>query len=100
MKRAVFSSVQNFAQTLVQHPALFGVPALTPLQGLVDKLKSDSKGCGCNKNGIYLQYKGVFEAALTGLTSSDKEVIKSILNVDRICYYTRNSSNILELLCF
>lgn len=99
-ERAVFSSIQSFAQTLMQNPGLFSIPALTPLQGLIDRIKNDNKGCGCNKNAIYLQYKGVFESALGGLTASDKESIKNMLNVEKICYYVRNGSNGLELMCF
>lgn len=100
MKRVTFSSVQSFASTLMQYPDLFSVPALTPLQGLVTQLKNDSQGCGCNKAAIYNQYKGVFTNALAGLTGSDKDTIKSILKADRICYYVRNGSGGIELMCF
>ena len=100
MNRVVFSSVQNFAQILISNPQLFAIPAFAPLKGLIDKLTTDQQGCSCNKGSIFLEYKGIFESAVTSLQESDKDNIKRVLNVDKICYYTRNRANVLELSCF
>jgi hypothetical protein len=99
MKRLVLSSIQNFAQILIQHPSLLNIPSFMPLRPLVDKLTEDGKGCGCKKGSIYNQYKPHFESAVTGLTDSDRGTIKSLLNVEQICYYTRNKAGVLELIC-
>lgn len=103
MKRAVFSSVQNFAQTLVQNPALFSIPAFMPLKSLIDKVVNNDKGCSkcnANKNKIYTEYKGLFESSVSSLQDADRANIKRILNVDKVCYYTRGKNSVLELNCF
>lgn len=99
MKRVVLSSIQNFAQILIQHPALLNIPSFSSLRTLVEKLQNDKKGCGCKKNQLYSQYKPQFENAVTGLTEADRGVIKTLLNVEQVCYYTRNKAGVLELIC-
>ena len=99
MKRVVLSSIQNFAQLLIQNPSLLNIPAFMGLRTLIENLKADSKGCGCKKNALYNQYKPQFESAVTALTDADRGVIKSVLNVEQVCYYTRNKAGVLELIC-
>lgn len=100
MKKVVFSSLQNFTQLLLQYPALLGIAAFSPLSSLIEHLKADAGGCACNKNDIFLRYKGSFESAITSLQQADKDRIKSILNADQVCYYVRNDRGGLELVCF
>jgi len=99
MKRIVLSSAQSLASLLMQNPELLSIPTFSSLKGILDQIKEDNKGCACQKKSILNSNKEVFQAAITNIQSSDRERIKSILKVDKVCYYTRNNSGVLELVC-
>ncbi len=99
MTRLILSSIQNFATTLNSNPQLLDIPAFVGLRPMLEQLKADSKGCGCKKTDVYSSYKTYFENAVSALTDSDRASLKSTLNVQQICYYTRNKAGVLELIC-
>lgn len=95
-KRYVLSSVQSFAQLLIQYPVLMNIPAFTGLKDLVYQLKN---GCNCTKSDLYNSYRGVFERAVNSMTGDGVKKIKSVLGVDQVCYYIRNKNGVLEQRC-
>lgn len=99
-KRRIFSSIGSFLTAAKDQPALLNVDGMVSLKPAYEQFASDSQGCGCKKNSIYRNFKGVYEGVLSALSDNAKKQMKSVLNTEEICYYVNNASGQLELKCF
>ncbi len=99
MKRYTISSLQHLIKLISANPALLSLASLAPLVAVAEKAKAASKSCGCNAAQVYNDNKGQFELALTNLGNGDHLIVKKILNIDQICYYTRGATGGLQIKC-
>ena len=75
--------------------------SLAPIKDIAKKAQDAVKksGCGCSAGPVYAANKNTFERSLDMLSQGDHIVAKTILKVDKICYYTRDSSGKTTLKC-
>lgn len=100
-KRVILSSMQSVAQLLNQNKDLYQVAAFLPLKPAVERLFDEKAGgcTSCQKAKLFNEYRSVFDTALVSLQQADKDKIKAILNVEEVCYYTKNESGAFVLNC-
>lgn len=102
MKRSILSSINDLANLLTTHPALYSIPAFSGLKTIVANAQAEAAKCNCKgKADVINKLKGHCEGALMSLSAADKAKMKVLLNIDQLCYYTRNAkTKKLELTCF
>lgn len=102
MKRQILSSITALSDMLTTTPALFAIPAFAGLKTVITNLNEEKKKCNCSgKADLVKKLQGYCQGALLALGTADKAKMKMLLNVEQICYYTRNAtSKKLELTCF
>jgi hypothetical protein len=98
-KRITLSGIEHIIRLLGQKPELLALSSLAPLAQIGEKAKAASATCNCNANKIYRDHKGTFEAALGNLQNGDHIVMKKLLGLDQICYYTKLDGGSLNLKC-
>ena len=99
MTRYTISGIEHMVRMLATQPALMSLNSLAPLQHIANKAQIAGKKCGCNASNVYREHKADFELALNNLANGDHLVMKRILKVDQICYYTKIQTGALKLKC-
>lgn len=93
MRNLTITSAVQLSQLLNNNPALLAIPAFSNLKNLINHINSQPKA-KCNtcsgKANPYAQIKPQLEAALVSMKEPDFIVMKSILNIDKICYYKQD----------
>jgi len=97
--RVAITNIGQFADLARENNALLNIPAFSPLREAVLR-PTPTTGCKCKRNAHLANYRVQFEAAMALLTESDKELMKKLLNTEKICYYYRNSTGKLTQVCF
>ena len=102
-KRLVMTSVNQIISLAKNNPQLMAqVPALSRLQQ-ANYSEAPKKSCNCGSKQNFTTpdvNKQMAESILSSLTSDDFTKIKSVLGLDELCYYSRNSElNNLEIPC-
>jgi hypothetical protein len=104
MQTLVITSASQISHLLNSKPALLTIPAFNSLNVLSKQVTTPSKGgcktCGGNKVNPYAQLRPQMENALNSLTPEDFLKMKSILGIDKLCYYRKNiNTKKLEQTC-
>jgi len=105
MSQLVLTNLMQFVDVVRQNPVLLNIPALSGLRDLVTKLSEQKPNCNCSAKsnaffGRLQSAKPVVDIAIKNLTTADMAQIKSILNLEKFCYYDRNPDNgRMELKC-
>ena len=88
-------------RVLNQYPQLLSLSSLAPINQVAKLAKEAAAkaNCNCKVGPIYAAHRATFEYALTMLGHGDHLIAKNVLNVDQICYYTKNSAGKFELKC-
>ena len=100
-RRYTISGIEHLIRLLNEHPALLSLSSLAAIRQLGDQVKaavSKSK-CNCSAGPIYANNKHVFDNALMNMQFGDHLVVKNALNVDEICFYSKDPSGKLVLKC-
>lgn len=102
MKQLVLSSITQFAEVIHSNPSLSDLPVFRAMKPAVD-LATSAKSCGCGqakKQAKLQEARQMFEVALANITPADLQSVKSALNLDSLCYFSRNKvTGSLDKLC-
>ena len=102
-KRLVLTSVNQIIMLARNNPQIIAqLPKFSNL-GSMTLSETPKKSCNCGgKQNITTPdaNKQITESILSSLTTEDFSQIKSILELEQLCYYNRNTElNKLELIC-
>ncbi|NBQ67358.1 MAG: hypothetical protein EBU46_00390 [Nitrosomonadaceae bacterium] len=102
MKKVIVSNLSQLLRLVSENPALLTVPAFYPLRPLYERLRDALKGgsCGCNFNEVIASHKQLFSVVMDNVQVIDNSMIKSILNVHQLCYYTESGDGKRVLRCY
>lgn len=104
-KRLVLAGSAQIASLIRGNPEILNhVPRLAPLLNSAPAGRSQSSGCGCNRNNSQQtateKNRVQAENILSTLSNEDFIKIKNVLGVGELCYYTRNNpTSQLDLIC-
>lgn len=94
MKTLTITSGVQFSQLLNNNPGLLTLAAFSNLKNLINHINSQPKA-KCNtcsgKANPFAQIKPQLEAAMQSMKDTDWVAMKSILNIDQICYYHQDT---------
>ena len=96
------SGMDHVIRMLNQYPQLNNLSSLAPIfeVGRQAKMAVTKSGCGCSAAPIYNANKAIFEQSLAHMAAgSDQLIVKNLLHVDQICYYTQDKSGKRVLNC-
>ncbi len=97
MSKYTFSSFEAFIQLLSKYPALFTILAFQSFKPAMEYDKHKSS-CGCSSVTEYLnRFKGQFEPAIRSLQPNEIQKLKSILNVEQVCYYVKRNGTMQQI---
>jgi len=101
MKKVIVANLSQLLRLVSENQALLTVPAFYPLKPLYERLKEALKGgsCGCNFNEVIESHKHLFPIVMNNVQIIDHSMIKSILNVHQLCYYTESGDGKRVLKC-
>jgi hypothetical protein len=102
MNSFTISGMDHVVRMLNQHPALLGLSSLAPIVEVGRKAQAAvaRSKCGCSAPPIYAAHKHVFDAALNNMVNgSDQLIVKQVLGVNQICFYTTDLSGRKMLRC-
>lgn len=97
--KLIIGNINQFAGFVDKNPAIMSIPAFIPLRSAFEAAKS-STGCKCNRSSALSQQRPQFEASLSVLTPAEQTRLKTLLDAEQICYYKKNTSGALQLICF
>lgn len=102
-KRLLLTSVNQLIMLAKNNTVLASkIPRLAPVQNM-SMSTSPQKSCNCGSKFNFTTpdaNKQQAENILSSLSSEDFNAIKSVLNLDELCYYKRNTEkNTLEMVC-
>lgn len=101
-KRLLLTSVNQLIMLAKNNPAISArVPSLTPVQSM-NMSATPQKSCNCGGKVNFTTpdvNKQHAENILSTLTQDDFNAIKSVLNLEELCYYKRKQNNTLEMVC-
>lgn len=95
-------SATQLAQLLNNNSSLLSIPAFVPLSHAVQQIKQvQQKKCNCKGGGInpFVQLRSQVEATLSRMSSDDWIKTKSLLHIDELCYYKKDSNNKMIQIC-
>jgi len=93
MSKLSITSASQLSHLLNNNPSLLTIPAFSRLSTLINHLNTQPKtGCSScgGKTNPYAQIRPQLETALTSMTDQDFLTMKSMLNVEQICYYRQD----------
>ena len=95
------NGIDHIIRMLNQYPQMNSLSSLAPVFEIGRKAKEAVKrsGCGCSAGPIYNANKAIFDQALTNMGNGDHLIVKSLLNVDQLCYYVTDAHNRRTLKC-
>ena len=100
-RRLTISGIEHIVRLINQYPQLLGLSSFSPINQVARQAKEAViKGkCGCRAAPVYAANRGVFETALHSMKNGDHLTIKKIMNVDELCYYSKDSTGRYVLNC-
>jgi hypothetical protein len=99
MKKLILSSETQLIHLIRSNPDILNVPGLSTLRPLAeDKSATNKSGCStCQKNANPLmRARAQVESVLSNMTQQDYLMIKSLLKMDKICYYHKVDGKLLQ----
>lgn len=101
MKQITISGIDHVIRLLNQYPQLMSLSSFTAIRELGKRAQEAvaKSGCGCSAGPIYQQNKHVFDRALQMMAMGDHMMVKNVLKVDQVCYWTNDSAGNRKLVC-
>lgn len=97
-RKLVITSLAQYSDLARRHPMLLNFSAFSPIRDVLNRI--NSKGCKCNSKQDIVNYRPQFEIAMSLLSPNDQVQMKALLNVDKVCYYSRDNGGRLRENCF
>ena len=100
-RRYTISGVEHLIRLMNEHPALLGLSSFAAIRQLGNQVKAAvaASRCSCSAGPIYANKKHIFDNALQNMQFGDHLIVKNALNVDEICFYTKDPAGKLTLKC-
>lgn len=99
MNKLVISSIVQFSDIAKKNPGILNINSFSLIKDAIAKATS-KPGCKCNVKKDLTAYRPQFETAMMVLSPAEQTRMKTLLNVDEICYYQKESDGRLKQLCF
>jgi hypothetical protein len=97
-ERVAISNINQFVGYAKKYPALLSIGGFASLRGYV------TVGDECNtcsrKQNLLQEMRPTFEASFAVLTPGEQQRMKTILDTNRVCYYTKLPNGQLKSTCF
>ena len=98
-RRFTISGLDHLIRLLHTHPAFMSLNTFAGIKVIAEEAKRAAKSCSCNVGKVYQAHAKDFELALQNMGGGDHLIIKQVLQVDQLCYYTKKSTGGLQLNC-
>ena len=93
-KTFTISGTAHLIGILKQYPQISALSSMAGMANVARQAQDAAKkaGCNCQANKIFKANDAVFQQALNSMGNGDHLIIKNVLNMDEICYYTNNNN--------
>jgi|GEM_PF-5835771 hypothetical protein len=101
MASLTISGIDHVLRILNQYPQLSGLSSLAPIYrvGHLAAQAVKKTGCGCSASPVYSANQNLIQQSLATIGNGDHIIIKSVLGIDKLCFYAKDSTGKNTLRC-
>jgi hypothetical protein len=97
--KLVISNLAQFIKVVQQHKVILELEAWKPMLDVISKVREATKTCSCNAGPALQSQRPVFDTIIKRLEPADFIVLKTLLNVNQLCFYMVDDSGKGVLKC-